>query len=62
MILLIKCRSASVAASTAIRSVADGGDNLASASSDDAIQNAVEDVDDSSVWTNGNSLRIAFLS
>lgn len=61
MILLTYCRSASVAAATAIQSGADDGDNLPSASSDDAKQNAVEEIDDSSVWTNANSLYIAFL-
>ncbi|KAL5081714.1 hypothetical protein RYX36_010135 [Vicia faba] len=41
-------RSASVAATTAIRSGADDGDNMASGSSDDAKGNAVEEIDDSS--------------
>lgn len=57
----MRCRPASVAAASAIQSAANDGDDLASASSDDAIKNAAEEIDDSSVWTNANALCISFL-
>lgn len=44
-------RSASVAATAAVQSIADDEANVDSASSEDAGRFEVEEVDDSSVWT-----------